>query len=310
MTDSTKGDAQANLVLFPKTLDYYQIQLTRMLETERYGEAKSLLSFLLRCGGEAERHHTEWLTLLGWLEAAFPDARSGDFAEAGFDEADEEEEADDELQRRLSERSAQDAEFVPKLLAQLRESEDPERQLLALGQLIYLDHERIEPEVRAWLEEREHHPAVQFRALQLLSKQGAAGPVRLRRDGAPLNVEPDSTPMRFEDFPPAIHNVLNRVRQTSEVSDPTLAYFAEEMWKECVQVAYGTPIYGQMIEEDDGAADLWAAALHQFLLEKLHGLGGDEWTREQYGITGELRFRYEQALRWLRQYAGDLQPGD
>lgn len=294
--------------MFPKTLDYYQIQLTRMLETERYGEAKSLLSFLLQCGGEAEKHHTEWATLLGWLEAAFPDAKSEGFSSEAIDD-EEEEDAEETLQRRLSDRSVQDADYIPRLLAKLWEGEDPEQQMLALGQLFYLEHPEIEPRIRAWLEESEHHPSVQFRALQLLKKHGAEGPVRLLREGETLSVDPETTPMRFEDFPPAVQNVLARVRQASEVSDPTLSYFAEEMWKECVQAAYGTSVYENMAEDDDGANDLWAAALHEFLLEKLHGQGGEESIREQYGITDALRFRYEQALRWLRQYAGDLQPG-
>lgn len=296
------------MVLFPKTLDYYQIQLTRMLETEHYGEAKSLLAFLLKCGGEAEKHHTEWETLLGWLEAAFPDAHGDGFAIEGYDE-EEAEDAEETLQRRLSDRSVQDADYIPKLLSKLSEGEDPEQQLLSLGQLFYLEHPEIEPSIRDWLQESEHHPTVQFRALQLLRKQGAEGPVLLWREGETLSLDPDTTPMRFEDFPTAIQNVLVRVRQAADVSDPTLAYFAEEMWKECVQSAYGTSVYKQMAEDDDGATDLWAAALHQFLVEKLHGMGGDESIREQYGITDGLRFRYEQALRWLRQYAGDLQPG-
>lgn len=307
VTDSTKDNARDNLVLFPKTLDYYQFQLTRMLETERYGEAKSLLSFLLQCGGEAEKHHTEWETLLGWLETAFPEAGMGDFAFEGSEE--EEEDAEDNLQLRLSDRSVQNADYIPGLLSKLNDGEDPEQQLLALGQLFYLEHPDIEPQIRQWLTESEHHPSVQFRALQLLNKQGVEGPVHLLREGEILSVDAESTPMRFEDFPPAVQNVLIRVRQASEVSDPTLAYFAEEMWKECVQAAYGTSVYKLMTEEDDGSADLWAAALHQFLVEKLHGIGGDESIREQYGITDELRFRYEQALRWLRQYAGDIQPG-
>jgi len=304
MQDFTKD----NLVLFPKTLDYYQIQLTRMLETERYGEAKGLLAFLLHCGGEAERHHTEWQALLGWLNAAFPEAEPGSFEEGIPEEEDEE--AEDRLRQRLQDKSGQDAGFVPKLLAKLEETDDPEQQLLALGQLFYLAHPEVEGRLRRWLAEGEHHPAVQFRALQVLRRQGAEGPVAFRRGGELLSVDAETTPEDFEDFPSPVRQVLERVRQAAEVSDPTLSYFAEELWKECVQAAYGTPVYGRMTEDDDGAADIWAAALHQFLVEKLHGPRSDEELREQYGITGDLRFRYEQSLRWLRQYAGEFRPED
>ena len=298
------SEAKDNLVLFPKTLDYYQIQLTRMLETERYADAKSLLNFLLQCGGEAERHHTEWEALLGWLEAAFPEAEGGAFAGEALME--DEEDAEDTLRQRLADRSGQDAEYIPRLLTNLSETDDPEQQLLILGQLNYLEHPELEGAVRKWLLDAERHAVVQFRALQMLRRQGASGPVYMLREGELLSVEAEATPLHFDDFPPAVLNVLDRVRQAAEVSDPTLSYFAEEMWKECVQVAYGTPVFRLMMEDEDSSSDTWAAALHQFLTEKLHGIQNDEWVREQYGITGDLRFRYEQALRWLRMYAGEL----
>ncbi|MBB6672307.1 HEAT repeat domain-containing protein [Cohnella nanjingensis] len=303
MADSTKD----NLVLFPKTLDYYQIQLTRMLETERYGEAKGLLGFLLQCGGEAERHHTEWQALLGWLEAAFPEASSSGLP-GSFDDEDQDGDAEDGLRQRVVDRSGQDAEYIPRLIATLFNVDDPEQQLVALGQLAHVEHPDVEAALRRWLGERERHPLVQFRVLQQLRKLGASGPAAMWREGENLLVEIEQTPLQFEDYPQAVQDVLDRVRQTAEVSDPTLAYFAEEMWKECAQTAYGTPVFRRMMEDDDGASDVWAAGLHQFLLEKLHAQSNDEWVREQYGITGDLRFRYEQALRWLRQYAGEGRP--
>lgn len=303
--------ANDNLVLFPKTLDFYQFQLTKMLETERYGEAKALLAFLLQCGGDAERHHTEWQALLGWLDAAFPDASAdGDVLSVIDDESGEDNISESEwLRRRVEDRSVQDAEYVPRLLAALREATDPEQQSLAIGQLQHAAHPDVEPALREWLAGGERHPSVQFKALQALRTLGASGTVTLWRDGELQTLEIGDTPLHFADFPQAVLNVVDRVRMAAEVSDPTLAYFAEEMWKECVQAAYGTPIYRTMAADDESSSDIWAAALHQILLEKLHGLAADEEIREQYGITDELRFRYEQALRWLRQYAAEPKIG-
>jgi hypothetical protein len=297
MTDQPRD----NLVLFPKTLDYYQIELTKMLETERYGDAKALLSFLLQCRGDAEKHHTEWQALLGWLEAAFPGATAGAWETESEDEAEAQGE-EDVMRRQVEDRLQGNVDYIPRLLATLNQEADPEKQLIALSQLLHAEHPDIELSLKAWLGKDEYVPEVQFRALQALKKNGA-GTVAMWRNGESLNIEAGDTPMHFSEFPGAIHQVLERVKQTSEVSDPTLSYFAEEMWKECVQTAYGTPAYASMAEENDGVTDLWAAALHQLLLEKLHVQHGDEGIREQYGITDELRFRYEQALRWLRQYA-------
>jgi hypothetical protein len=302
MTEQHKN----NLVLFPKTLDYYQIQLTKMLESERYGDAKGLLEFLLQCRGDAERHHTEWQALLGWLDAAFPQAVSG-ISTNGLTDDDVEEEndqdEDDWLKRKVADRAQSDTEYIPKLLASLFNGDDPEQQLITLGQLMHVEHPDIENALKQWLSREPYVPSVQFRALQTLRKQGSSGLVTIWRDGESMSVEAGDTPLSFAEFPPGIHEVLGRVHQAAEVSDPTLSYFAEEMWKECVQSAYGTAIYRSMIDDSDSVSDLWAAALHQLLLEKLHGKQNDEWIREQYGITADLRFRYEQALRWLRQYA-------
>lgn len=303
MTDHAKE----NLVLFPKTLDYYQIQLTKMLETERYGDSKALLQFLLKCHGDAERYHTEWQALLGWLDAAFPEAVGGPIAETlGLeDQQDEQDDQDEEdwIRQRVTDRSLMDPEYIPQLLATLYNGDDPEQQLVVLGQLMHLIHPDIELSLRNWLAREEYIPPVQFRTLQALRKQGASGQVSFWRNGESLIVEAEDTPISFADFPPAIHRVLERVHQATEVSDPTLSYFADEMWKEFVEAVYGTQTYKSMIEDEDSVCDLWGAALHQLLMEKLHGKQGDEWIREQYGITGELRFRYEQALRSLRQYS-------
>ena len=54
-------------MLLPKTIDFYQIEITRMLETERYEEAIALLRFLAKCDSGDIRTNEEWLALLAWL---------------------------------------------------------------------------------------------------------------------------------------------------------------------------------------------------------------------------------------------------
>lgn len=294
------GRTRDKVVLFPKTLEYYQIRLTQLLESEQYKEAKQLLLFLLQCGGEAERHHTEWQALLGWLESAFPesaDSNGGPY-EDRLDELTETEWA----RRHAEDRSEQDPRYVSRLLETLLESQNMQQQLLILGQLRLLKHPDIEPTLRQWLENSERHPAVQFSALQALRHQEAAGTVTVRRDGEAMEMEISAVPLSFSEFPPAVQDVLDRVRQAAEITDPSLAYFAEELWKECVQAAYGSALYRSILE-DRASSRIWAAALHQILQEKLHGLQDDEEVREIYEIDEDMRFRYEQALRWIRTYA-------
>lgn len=71
--ESTTPETAHNnkIVLFPKTLDYYQIQLTVMLENERYVEAMDMLRFLPQCQGQDERHYDEWRASLEWSQAHF-----------------------------------------------------------------------------------------------------------------------------------------------------------------------------------------------------------------------------------------------
>ena len=101
MSEDYKEPSRNNVILFPKTHDYYQIELTRMLESERYGEAIALLQFLLTCDGEDARIREEGDALLQWLVSAFPeaerDARELDIPEglAGWTKSTAEEESEE-----------------------------------------------------------------------------------------------------------------------------------------------------------------------------------------------------------------------
>ncbi len=71
-SEGNERNFRDNIYLFPRMLDQYQIQLTRMLEAEQYEETKQLLRFLLQCQGQDPIHYSEWVNLLDWLEIAFP----------------------------------------------------------------------------------------------------------------------------------------------------------------------------------------------------------------------------------------------
>ena len=305
LIDSSKGfgnDHKDNVVLFPKTLDYYQIQLTVMLENERYGEAMNLLQFLLQCQGQEERHLQEWQSLLEWLKVAFPQ-----YVESHTEEAEEKqelEELDEEEIARLhvQERLQDDPHYGEKLLNTVMNSPVSEQSMLALSQLSYLESPEIDQALIDWLESSQLHPLLQFRVMQTLRKRGLQGTVNLRRGAETIEAEIESTPLNHQDFPLALVLVLERVADQTEVQEPTLFYFAQELWSQFVMAIYGTKDYKELLLENDTTIDIWAAALHQTVSETLTGSRNDEETRMAYGITDTMRFQFEQAYRTMKGF--------
>lgn len=290
-----------NIVLFPKTLDYYQIQLTVMLENERYGEAMDLLRFLLQCQGQEERHYDEWRALLEWLEAAFPHYGEG---VSEIREEREEEDISEEDMARQHARSKleQDDGYADKLLRTVMEEPLSEQTMLALEQLAYLDRPEIDDSLTGWLKDKTLHPLLQFRVLQTLRRRGVQGMIAFTRGEEPVEVEIDTVPLRPEDFPIQIVQILERVADQTEVHEPTLFYFAQELWIQYVMAVYGTRDYMSMLEENDSMTDIWAAALHMTVADSLGGSHDEEDTRSMYAVTGAMRFRLEQAYRSMKQF--------
>ncbi|MHA7962507.1 hypothetical protein ACX93W_00075 [Paenibacillus sp. CAU 1782] len=290
--------------MFPNMLDQYQIGLTRMLEAEQYKEAKELLSFLLQCQGQEKRHYEEWENLLRWLEMAFPD-ETGARGEASPDELDEE-----EMRTQLLQPPAQDEEYIKQVLYIMQHHPMLDQQLLALERAVYIQDSSIETYILEWLQSEDLHPILQFKALQALRKRGSDGSVTLQRMGEEVNLEIGSTPLSLEHFPDPVGRILERTEMVVEADDPTLPHFARELWKESLQYLYGTSAYRWMLREDEDIVDCYAAALHLTLLLTVYGSANDDDVREAYGITDNLRFRYEQACRTLRSIAMLLQSGD
>ncbi|MGG3310272.1 hypothetical protein NYE54_08565 [Paenibacillus sp. FSL K6-1330] len=273
-----------------------------MLENERYGEAMEVLRFLLKCGGQNERHYEEWNSLLDWLEAAFPEQavpRSVDSqAEPEEDDPDEAEMA----RQMVRDKVAQDAGYADKLLASVMNGPLTEQTILALEQLAYLDRPEIDAILVEWLHDTPLHPLLQFRVLQTLRRRGMEGNVSLHRGQEAVEIEIDSVPLDPGSFPDAISKILERVADQTEIHEPTLFYFAQELWSQFIMAIYGTEDYHSMLDEEESTLDIWAAALHDIVSESLKGFRNEEEIRPLYGITDTMRFRYEGAYRSLKQF--------
>lgn len=272
-----------------------------MLENERYGEAMELLRFLLQCQGQDERHYEEWQALLEWLEAAFPQYIHGD--DSDIDSADEDEPDENEMKRlNVLAKVADDQDYAVKLLRTAMEEPLSEQTMLALEQLSYLEGPEMDGELVNWLQNRELHPLLQFRVMQTLRKRGMQGTIRFVRGQERVDVDVESVPLSQDAFPSQVTKVTERVAGQTEVQEPTLFYFAQELWSQFIMAIYGTEDYWSILEENDTTIDIWSAALHQTVTESLTGSRNEEELRAMYGITDTMRFRFEQAYRTMKQF--------
>ncbi|WP_418792727.1 hypothetical protein [Paenibacillus polysaccharolyticus] len=301
--ESTTPETEQNnkIVLFPKTLDYYQIQLTVMLENERYGEAMDLLRFLLQCQGQEERHYDEWRALLEWLQAAFPQYEESEMQT--IREEEEEDISEEEMARQHAKsKLAQDDGYADKLLGTVMEGPLSEQTMLALEQLAFLDVPKVDEELIRWLQTKVLHPLLQFRVMQTLRRRGVQDIIHFTRGDEEVEVDIANVPLKPEEFPLQIVQILERVADQTEVHEPTLFYFAQELWIQYVMAVYGTRDYQSMLEQNDDMADIWAAALHMTVADSLGGSHDEENTRSMYAVTGAMRFRLEQAYRSMKQF--------
>ncbi|WP_342566514.1 hypothetical protein NST84_24335 [Paenibacillus sp. FSL R7-0345] len=273
-----------------------------MLESERYGEAMELLRFLLQCQGQEERHYEEWQSLLDWLEAAFPyDARSTQSDRAASNE--EQDLKEEDMARILAKSKLKDdAGYPDKLLRKVMNEPLSEGTILALEQLSYLEGGHVDDTLTNWLQKTPVHPLLQFRTLQTLKKRGVQGVIRLARGSELAQIEIEAVPLQNEDFPLQVAQVMERVAEQAEVHEPTLYYFAQELWGQFIMSIYGSGEYRKLLDGGDEQLDIWAGALHQLVSESLNGTRQEEETRSMYGITGGMRFQFEGAYRSLRGF--------
>ncbi|MDF2717955.1 MAG: hypothetical protein K0R28_4880 [Paenibacillus sp.] len=305
-----------NVILFPKTIEYYQNELTNMLEGERYAEAARLLRFLLRCQSDDPQYKEEWQSLLDWLRATFPHL-AADESGVGTEhtersEDDDEEETEGELfKRHVRAKAANDSKYTEKLLAMLDPRASAEKQLMALEQLVHLDRRTVGEPLKLWLEESRLHPLVQFRGLQTLRTLGETGTIGIRKLGQSMTLSIGETPLRYEQFPAAARNVLERTKKAMEADQPGLADLAETTWRDFLAFLYGTSVYDELLALDDAGTDVWAAALHHSVQETMLGRSDESDLSALYdGLAGADSKSFHKALQVIKLFATVANPGD
>lgn len=287
------GSFKDNVILFPKTVEYYHMELTRLLESERYREAVDLLKFLLQCQADDMRTVEEWKSLMGWLESSFP----SDFAETEDDLTEA-----DLFRQQVLEKVGNDRHYAKKLMEMLLHDPSPEKKLLALDQLAVIDHPHICETLKRWLQTVDLPPLVQFKVLQTLKSRGETGEIKVHKYKEDTVLEIGDTPLAFDRFPPNLLEIYSKVQEVSEVYHPALAYFAEHTWKEFLAAIYGTSVYEQLKGLDGASLSIWAGALHTVVTETMLGEADEREIKQLYRIAPECGTVWEQAVRRIKSF--------
>jgi hypothetical protein len=306
MEVGTIAEPPGNIILFPTTTAYYERELTRHLEAERYEEAVNLLLFLQSCQGADSAKQEEWGALLNWLRTMFPETMLEPLQTDDDEEAEESESG--YIRQYVEAKSSQNRTYGIQLIELLRTSASPERQLMILDQLAFAENGDIDVLLLDWLKTAELHPMVQFKLLQTFRRRGAKGIVQFVKLGEKIAVDLEETPAFYEQFPAPIRDIMSRVESISESDHPDFSYFAKQTWLEFLAYAYGTSTYRVLAVEGDGAIDAWAAALHRVLLEIVFGQADREELNDLYGITGDLVPVLDSAYEALSRFRRVMMP--
>lgn len=286
-----------NVILFPKTIDYYRQQVTSLLESEQYGETVKLLNKLIDAQMGDLHVRREWSDLLSYLLMMFPDGQPPE------DEDEDEVTEEQLLQSHVIAKYKDNDEYIERLLHIFEQPDQLERQIAILDQLRYIRHPKVARVIRRWLEE-EHLPAsIQFKGLQLLKQIGGTGSMALAKDNDLYIVAIEDTPLSSEEWPQAILAVIERLQTGSHQSQPELANFAEQIWYDFVTYAYGTALYTALIQlEEPGQIDTWAASLHYEVAQLLQGDVNRPDVFEIYEITGHMVQLFTEATTILHRF--------
>lgn len=292
MTEENKG----NVILFPKTTEYYQVQLTRMLESERYTEAVELLKFLLRCKGERTAAYEEWSMLLAWLQHQLDNLELTDVTEEDL--------MDDNVQHKAK----HDHLYIEKLLQLIKGDAALAQKMLALEQLRFVEHPEIERVLRQWILQTDLHPLIQFKILQTLKKVGATGTLELYRHGENVRIDIQDVPMQMKDFPVIFHRIIEEVQRNCDIHHPALSYFVEHLWEEVLYSTYATRDYRKMLQISSEHIQEWAASLH-FQSEKMMlGKASEKSVLHIYHLDESNLSQWNEANELIGKYVRDSLP--
>jgi hypothetical protein len=297
--------SNGNVVLLPKTIDFYQIEITRMLETERYEEAIVLLRFLGKCDSGDPNTNKEWLALLAWLESMGSNDAQADVLE------DMEETEMDLFRQHLQMKMEQDPLYITQLIEMLQPNVAASKQILALNQLAYMEEVsnakyNITEALVEWLESDTLSPWVQFKALQVLKIRRYQGEILITKEGTQLKLDINQVPLEFEQYPEKIRLVLNKLQQVAEIDEPSLSYLAEEIWEQFLAYIYGTPAYEQLVYGDEISIGVWACALHSLIRELMTGTINEADIQSLYDIPEESKLLGKQVFQALHNFAAQF----
>jgi hypothetical protein len=158
----------------------------------------------------------------------------------------------------------------------------------------------------AWLESNTISPWVQFKALQVLKIRNYQGEIVISKEGAQLKVDINQVPLELEQYPEKIGLVLNMLQQVAEINEPSLSYFAEEIWEQFLAYIYATPAYEQLLHGDEVTIEVWASALHCLIGELMAGTINEVDIQSLYDIPEQSKLLWKQVFQALRNFANQF----
>lgn len=195
---------------------------------------------------------------------------------------------------------------MKKLLEIILSEPRMDKKMVALDQLVIADHPQINDTLVRWLEQVDLHPLVQFKVLRTLRERQCVATVNILRCGEQVKIDIASTPLQLEQYPNGVQHVIHRIKDVSEVHHPNLTYFVEHTWQEFLAYIYGTSLYEPLKQMNEDDVTVWAAALHQAVLETMTGSAEEETMISSYKLNTEQRKLMEHVYEQIKSFISSV----